>query len=46
MEDIPVKSDKFTKNQIISERNGFLVSNWKEVQKLDFDLEVKSLAIK
>jgi len=45
MEDIPVKSDEFTKNQIISERNGLLVSSWKAVQKLDFDLEVKSLAI-
>ena len=43
MEDIPVKSDEFTKNQIISEHNGLLVSSWKAVQKLDFDLEVKSL---
>ena len=45
MEDIPFKSDKFTKNQIISSHDGHLVSNWKTVQKLDFDLKEKSLAV-
>jgi len=45
MEDIPFKSDKFTKNQIISIHNGHLASSWKEVQKLDFDLKEKSLAV-
>ncbi|MAB03380.1 MAG: succinate dehydrogenase, partial [Candidatus Puniceispirillum sp.] len=45
MDDIPFKSDKFTKNQIISSHDGHLVSNWKAVQKLDFDLKEKSLAV-
>ena len=45
MEDIPFKSDKFTKNQIISSHNGHLISSWKAVQKLDFDLKEKSLAV-
>ena len=45
MEDIPFKSDKFTKNQIISGYNSHLVSSWKAVQKLDFDLKEKSLAV-
>ena len=45
MEDIPFKSDEFTKNQIISGHDGLLVSSWKVVQKLDFDLELKSLAV-
>ncbi len=39
MEDIPFKSDKFTKNQIISMVDGNLVSRWQDVQKLEFDLE-------
>ena len=45
MEDIPFKSDEFTKNQIISNFNGHLVSSWKAVQKLDFELKEKSLAV-
>ena len=45
MEDIPFKSDEFTKNQIIASHNGHLVSSWKAVQKLDFDLKEKSLAV-
>ena len=39
MEDIPFKSDKFTKNQIISMVDGNLVSRWQDVQKLEFDPE-------
>jgi succinate dehydrogenase/fumarate reductase flavoprotein subunit len=45
MEDIPSKSDEFTKNQIISQQDGYLVSSWKAVQKLDYVLEAKSLAV-
>ena len=45
MEDIPFKSDEFTKNQIISQQDGYLVSSWKAVQKLDYVLEAKSLAV-
>ena len=45
MEDIPSKSDEFTKNQIISQQDGYLVSSWKAVQKLDYELEAKSLAV-
>jgi succinate dehydrogenase/fumarate reductase flavoprotein subunit len=45
MEDIPSKSDEFTKNQIISQQDGYLVSSWKAVQKLDYELEEKSLAV-
>ena len=41
MEDIPFKSDKFIKNQIISMSGGNLVLRWQDVQKLDFDLEKK-----
>ena len=41
MEDIPFKSDKFIKNQIISMIDGNLVSRWQDVQKLEFDLEEK-----
>ena len=41
MEDIPFKSDKFVKNQIISMIDGNLVSRWQNVQKLKFDLEKK-----
>ena len=41
MEDIPFKSDKFIKNQIISMIDGNLVSRWQDVQKLGFDLEKK-----
>ena len=41
MEDIPFKSDKFIKNQIISMIEGNLVSRWQDVQKLEFDLEEK-----
>ena len=33
MEDIPFKSDEFTKNQIISQQKECLVSSWKAVQK-------------
>ena len=45
MENIPSKSDEFTKNQIISQQDGYLVSSWKAVQKLDYVLEAKSLAV-
>jgi len=45
MEDAPFQSNEFTKNQIISQRDGHLVSSWKAVQKLDFILEAKSLAV-
>ena len=44
MEDIPFKSDKFIKNQIISMIDGNLVSRWQDVQKLEFDLQKKRLA--
>ena len=44
MEDIPFKSNNFTKNQIISLVDGNLVSSWQDVQKLDFDLEKKRWA--
>ena len=45
MEDIPFKIDGFTKNQIISSQNGHLVSSWKAVQKMGFDLKEKSMAV-
>ena len=41
MEDIPSKSNKYKKNQIISMIDGNLVSRWQNVQKLKFDLEKK-----
>ena len=41
MEDIPSKSNKYIKNQIISMIDGNLVSRWQNVQKLKFDLEEK-----
>ena len=41
MEDIPFKSNKYIKNQIISLIDGNLVSRWQNVQKLKFDLEKK-----
>ena len=44
MEDIPFKSDKFIKNQIISMIDGNLVSRWQDVQKFEFDLQKKRLA--
>mgnify|MGYP001302216913 CR=1 FL=1 len=44
MEDIPFKSNKFVKNQIISMSDGNLVSRWQDVQKLDFNLEKKRWA--
>ena len=44
-EKIFIISDEFTKNQIIASHNGNLVSSWKAVQKLDFDLKEKSLAV-
>ena len=44
MEDIPLKSDKFTKNQIISMIDGHLVSSWQDVKKMEFNLEQKRLA--
>ena len=43
MEDIPFKSDKFIKNQIISMIDGNLVSRWQDVQRLKFDLQKKTL---
>ncbi len=45
MEDIPFKSDEFTKNQIISQQKECLVSSWKAVQKIEYELEAKSSAI-
>jgi succinate dehydrogenase/fumarate reductase flavoprotein subunit len=44
MEDIPFKLEEFAKNQIISSRNGNLISSWKTLERLDFDLKTKSLA--
>ena len=41
MEDIPSKSNKYIKNQIISMIDGNLVSRWQNVQKLKFELEKK-----
>ena len=43
--DIRLFTDEFTKNQIIASHNGHLVSSWKAVQKLDFDLKEKLLAV-
>ena len=45
MEDIPFKSDEFTKNQIMSQQKECLVSSWKAVQKIEYELEAKSSAI-
>ncbi len=45
MEDVPFQSDEFTKNQIISQQKGYLVSSWKAVQKLEYELEAKLLAV-